>query len=397
MTQPAQPAKAATSIDRELDSLLEGQLASGARNAVARIEAPPAGFAWEHAAGVAREDTGEAMTPNHRFHTASVSKSMTALLVVQLAEEGILGPEGVDARYVEFEVFPDDIQERLLTRRGQPALAAVTLRHMLSHTSGFRDAFVDDGSRTSKETGRPAPGSIIGNDATRTFTAAWSPWLPEGDSAEERGVINYYLSQPDMSEALSEPGTAFHYSDTAFVLLALLVERVTGESYHANLRDRILAPCDLRDSYLAYRDDPSLGPRRQPEADVHAYGIPMLSSGKNLSFDWGGGGLVTTAGDLVRFQRALAEHRLPGSNRILRRMTAWTRPAGLAGLRTGVGLGLFRTRYPGGELWGHSGAWGAKMDCDQAAGIYFAGTVNQAGAAAGWHHSLIARVAEHVQ
>ena len=123
----------------------------------------------------------------------------------------------------------------------------------------------------------------------------------------------------------------------------------------------------------------------------------MLSSGKNLSFDWGGGGLVTTAGDLVRFQRALAEHRLPGSSRILPRMTAWTRPAGLAGLRTGVGLGLFRTRYPGGELWGHSGAWGAKMDCEQAAGIYFAGTVNQASAAAGWHHPLMARVAEYVQ
>ncbi len=397
MTQPAQPANAATSIDRELDSLLEGQFASGARNAVARIEAPAAGFAWEHAAGVAREDTGEAMTPKHRFHTASVSKSMTALLVVQLAEEGVLGAEGVDTHYVEFGVFPDDVQERLLTRGGQPAFSGVTLRHMLSHTSGFRDAFVDDGSRTSRETGRPAPGSIIGSDATRNFTAAWSPWLPEGDSAEERGVINHYLSQPGMSEALSEPGTAFHYSDTAFVLLTLLVERVTGKSYHANLRDRILAPCDLRDSYLAYRDDPPLGPRRQPESDVHAYGIPMLSSGKNLSFDWGGGGLVTTAGDLVRFQRALAEQRLPGSNRILPRMTAWTRPAGLAGLRTGVGLGLFRTRYPGGELWGHSGAWGAKMDCDQAAGIYFAGTVNQAGAAAGWHHPLMARVAEHVQ
>lgn len=382
-------------IEEKLDSLLESQLTSGAESAVARIEAPAEGFVYEHAVGIARTDTGEAMTTDHRFHTASVSKSMTALLVVQLADEGALGPEGVDARYVEFGVFPDEVQERLLTRGGQSVFANVTLRHMLSHTSGFRDAFVDDGSRTSKELGRPAPGSIIGSDASRNFTAAWSPWLPDGDTTEERGVINFYLSQPDMAEALSEPGTAFHYSDTAFVLLALLVERVTGESYHANLRDRILTPCDLRDSYLAYRDDPPLGPRRQPESDVHAFGIPMLSSGKDLSFDWGGGGLVTTARDLVRFQRALAEHRPPSSSRILSDMTAWTRPAGLAEPRTGVGLGLFRTRYPGGELWGHSGAWGAKMDCDQAAGIYFAGTVNQAGAPSGWHHPMIARVAEH--
>ena len=382
-------------IEDELDSLLEGQLSSGAESAVARIEMPEEGFVYEHAVGTARADTGEAMTPDHRFHTASVSKSMTALLVVQLADEGALGPEGVDARYVEFEVFPDEIQGRLLTRRGRPAFADVTLRHMLTHTSGFRDAFVDDGSQTSSELGRPAPGSIIGSDATRNFTTQWSPWLPGGDTVAVQGVINYYLSQPGLAEALSEPGSAFHYSDTAFVLLALLVERVTGESYHSNLRDRILTPCDLRDSYLAYRDDPPLGPRRQPESDVHAFGIPMLSSGKNLSFDWGGGGLVTTAADLLHFQRALAEDRLTGSRAILRDMTSWTRPEGLTGLRTGVGLGVFRTRYAGGELWGHSGAWGAKMDCDQAAGIYFAGTVNQAGAPGGWHHPLMARVAEH--
>jgi len=123
----------------------------------------------------------------------------------------------------------------------------------------------------------------------------------------------------------------------------------------------------------------------------------MLSSGKNLSFDWGGGGLVTTARDLVRFQRALAEDTLPGGRRIQSSMTAWTRPAGLAEPRTGVGLGLFRTRYPAGELQGHSGAWGAKMDHDPAAGIYFAGTVNHTGAASGWHHPFIATVAEHIR
>ena len=322
---------------------------------------------------------------------------MTALLVLQLAEEGALGRAGVDARYVEFEVFPDEVQERLLTRGGRPAFAGVTLRHMLSHTSGFRDAFVDDGSRTSADAGGAAPGSIIGSNATRDMTVAWSPWLPDGDAENERGVINYYLSQPGMSEALFEPGSAFHYSDTAFVLLALLVERVTGESYHANLRDRIIEPCGLGDTYLAYRDDPPLGPRRQPESDVHARGTAVLSSGGNLSFDWGGGGLVTTAGDLVLFLRALMDGKLYGSDRTLRDMTAWQQPPGLAPRRTGVGLGLFRTAYPAGELWGHSGAWGAKMDHDPAAGIHFAGTVNRTDAAADWHHALIAAVAENIR
>ncbi|MYB19824.1 MAG: beta-lactamase family protein [Holophagales bacterium] len=397
MTQKVPATNASSSLERELDSLLEGQLAAGARNAVARIEAPAAGFAYEHAVGVARDDTGEAMTPRHRFHTASVSKSMTALLVLQLAEEGALGRAGVDARYVEFEVFPDEVQERLLTRGGRPAFAGVTLRHMLSHTSGFRDAFVDDGSRTSADAGGAAPGSIIGSNATRDMTVAWSPWLPDGDAENERGVINYYLSQPGMSEALFEPGSAFHYSDTAFVLLALLVERVTGESYHANLRDRIIEPCGLGDTYLAYRDDPPLGPRRQPESDVHARGTAVLSSGGNLSFDWGGGGLVTTAGDLVLFLRALMDRKLYGSDPTLRDMTAWQQPPGLAPRRTGVGLGLFRTGYQAGELWGHSGAWGAKMDHDPAAGIYFAGTVNRTDAATGWHHALIATVAEHIR
>lgn len=354
---------------------------------VVRMEALDGTKVAESAAGVARPDSSEAMLPSHRAHIASVAKTFTAVLVMQLAEEGVLGEDGIDMPYAEFGVLPQDIVRRLHRMDGVSHGEKITPRQLLTHTSGIRDAMVDD----ARQCGGPAPGSLIGSLLAPGGNPgrSWIAWNPQREDDAASGVINFFIHSGISDAPLSLPGERFHYSDTGFVLLGMLVESVTGMPLHKALRSRIFGPLGLADTYLAYREDPSLGPARQPEAEVYAGQTPLLTTGVNLSFDWAGGGLVATMADLAAFMRGLASGQLFSDARTWTEMTRWIRPDGLEGLRTGVGLGLFRTSCAGIDLWGHSGAWGTKMEFDPESGLIFVGTTNQVFMPNDWHHRFV--------
>jgi D-alanyl-D-alanine carboxypeptidase len=327
------------------------------------------------------------MSTTTPIHVASVAKTYTATLVLQLAEAGRLGPAGIDASLADFGVLPAAILERLHHAGGVSQASRITLRQLLTHTSGIRDAMVDD----ALQCGGPAPGSLIGRllSPGGNPAKAWVPWNPQRPEDADAGVINYFLASGIADHPLGEPGAGFHYSDTGYVLLGLLVEKLAGRPLHAVLRADICDVLGLAGTYLAYRDDPPLDAQRAPEAEVYAGDMPALTSGVSLSFDWGGGGIVSTPADLAAFLRALTQGRLFGSRATLEAMTNWTVPAGLDGSRTGVGLGLFRTACGGFELWGHSGAWGTKMVVEPKTGVIFTGTTNQARSPADWHHPFV--------
>ena len=362
--------------------------------AVVRVETADGRLIFEGAAGIARPDTGAAMTPTTPIHIASVAKTFTATLVLQLAEEGRLGPRGIDTAFAEFGVFPLEVLARLHRRDGVSHSERITLRQLLTHTAGIRDAMVDDADHC----GGPAPGSLIGGMLAPdgNLTRAWVPWDATRPEEASAGVVNFFIGRGIADQPMCLPGEGFHYSDTGFVLLGLLIERLEARALHASLRARVMDPIGLNSTYLAYRDDPALGANRAPEAEVYAGALPALSSGVNLSFDWAGGGLVSTAADLATFLRALLGGRLFQLDTTLAQMTQWIRPAGLDDSRTGVGLGLFRTRCDGAELWGHSGAWGTKLAFEPCSRLVFAGTTNQARSRNDWHHPFILRAARQL-
>ena len=357
-------------------------------NVLARIERGDGALVFSGAAGVARADHDERLTSTHRFHVASIAKTMTATLLLRQLECGAFGPQGLDAPLAAFDVLPPESMDRLWRDRGGSRSREITLRHLLTHTAGLRDAMVDDATTLDG----PAPGSLIGRmmapgaDASR----AWVPWDGARPHAQDAGVVNFFINSGIADAPLALPGERFHYSDTGFVLLGLLLERVTGLPLHRQMREEIFDPLGLEDTYLAYRDDPrGLGPGRWPEADCWAGQVPCLSAGVNLSFDWAGGGVVSSARSLISFLRALLGGRLFSKPATLASMLDWQVPPGLARPRTGVGLGIFRTESSCGPLVGHSGAWGGKLfysrDCD----LYFAGTTNQSASAPDWHWSLL--------
>lgn len=365
---------------------LLGELAAhdAVRSAVVRLERADGGLIWTGAAGVSRADTAAPMTPESRFHVASVTKTLTAALILQLAEEGALGEAGLETPLAQTGAFSPETVARLHPMGADE----LTLRRLLTHTGGLRDAMVDD----AEVLGGPAPQSLVGRMfRTGDVSRRWDPWDPAHPDDPEAGVINYFLNAWIAAAPLFAPGSAFHYSDTGYMILGVVAERLGGAPLHRLFRRRLFEPLGMHRTYLAYRDDPAdLGPARRPESDPCAGDLALLSADVSLSFDWAGGGVVSTAEDLALFLRGTLSGRLFTSKASLEAMTEVIAPDGLAPPRTGVGLGLLQVAHPGGVLIGHSGAWGARMFQDVETGVVLTGTINQSQGLDTWHWPFIA-------
>ena len=336
--------QARSNLDQALARLFAGEGISegpGIKNAVLRVEAPAFGFVHEAALGRANADSDAPMTTAHQFHLASVAKTMTATLLLQLWEEGALGPDGLDTTLAELALFDDAIVERLHRLGGVTYGKTITVRHLLTHTSGIKDAVVDDAAGTAHDYGGPAPGSYGArirqgipqhqacladrhcNVAELVTSKEWTMWDPARPHDREAGVINWFLASGTAAAALAPPGDAFHYSDTGYVILGLLTEKLSGKSLHRQWRERIFDPLGMDKSYLAYARDPDPGPWIHDVCDFYLGNFPYVTSGINLSFDRGGGGVVSTVADVLRFLRALMEGRLFRKAETLAAMLQW--------------------------------------------------------------------------
>jgi D-alanyl-D-alanine carboxypeptidase len=257
----------------------------------------------------------------------------------------------------------------------------------------------DDASGTADQLGRPAPDSVMANfwrsarglaagDRSNEFALhRWVPWDPSAVDDPMAGMLNRFVATGTAATPVAAPGERFHYSDTAYVLLGVLVELATARRFAELQRERISDPLGLTHTSLAYHD--AAGPDglgvtsgRAPcdgvgVMDVWLGDIALLSAGLDLSFDWGGGGQVSTVADLCRFLRGLLAGELFDDPATTKAATTWTRPAQLPPQRVGVGLGLFHWQAGSHELVGHAGAWGVRVFHDPVSGAFVAGTVGQ--------------------
>ncbi|TDQ46101.1 serine hydrolase domain-containing protein [Actinorugispora endophytica] len=171
---------------------------------------------WVGSAGVRK--LGETAEPhrNGLFRVASTTKTFVATLVLQLVAEGRIGL--------------DDTVAGHLTRFGLDR--RVTVRMLLQHTSGVHNF-----------TGEPGPDGVHGQGLP-AWGKEWVDTRLRAYRPEE--LVEFALSKP----ARFEPGTAFSYSNTNYVLAALLVGELTGRPYGEEMRRRILEPLGLRDTVV---------------------------------------------------------------------------------------------------------------------------------------------------
>jgi len=285
----------------ELQRALDAVVRSGAPGAIVLVRDDR--HAVRLASGLGNLVTRRPMRAGDRVRVGSVTKTFVATVVLQLAAEGRLG-------------LDDPIERRLPGL--VPGGAVITIRQLLSHTSGLPD-YADDVFVRG-----------LFDDPRRT----WAP----------RELISRATTHPP----LFAPGAGFAYSSTGYIALGLIVEAATGRPLADEVRRRIVAPLHLRATSL------DAGPRiagRHEHGYTRYHGArkPLDISDIGQSFAWAAGALVSTADDLARFYRALLGGRL-----LPPRLLAAMRPAlPFDGQRWG--LGLVETPHGCGPSWGHGG------------------------------------------
>lgn len=206
-------------------------------------------------AGLADLERGVPLTPASIIEAGSVSKQVTAAAVLLLALDGRLDLDADVRRW-----FPE------LPAYERP----VTVRHLLTHTSGLRDW-----------------GSIVQLEG----------WARGARAHTNAHVVQVAARQRALNYA---PGDAYSYTNTGYNLLAELVQRVSGRSLADFTRERLFAPLGMTST--SWRDDH----RRVVPGRALAYmGGPTVRLSMPDESAYGNGGLLTTAGDLLRWVDAI--------------------------------------------------------------------------------------------
>jgi CubicO group peptidase (beta-lactamase class C family) len=188
------------------------------------------------------------------------------------------------------------------------------------------------------------------------------------------GLLNFYLSGMNRT-ALFPPGEEFAYTDTNYLVLGLVIEKVTGNSLHSELRRRIFDPLKMGRTYMSYATDPSAGGYQKKLSELWALGLPIVKLGVNRSMMWSDAGIVSTVDDLNTFIRALAAGRLFKDESTLETML--TLPAGE---KKGYGRGIGVDRTTDDMILFHGGGAASLMIYQVQADISFITTMNDASA-----------------
>jgi D-alanyl-D-alanine carboxypeptidase len=268
---------------------------------------------WAGSAGVRELDDGGKVPTNGRFRAGSITKTFVSTVVLQLVDEGKVSlDEPIGSYLPEYGIDP-----------------RITVRMLLRHTSGLFNY-----TGEPDEPGIPLSGSEYVENRFYEYT-------PDE-------LIAVSLSKP----LRFEPDTAYSYSNTNYILLGQLIERLTGTPYAIQVGKRVLGPLHLRETvlpgewtglprphahgYLAYRED----------GRFHVVDITRLSP------TWAGsaGEIISTTRDLDRFVSALLAGKLLPAN-LLAEMTTPSQHAPY-----GLGLEIMDLGPTcGGVYFGHTG------------------------------------------
>ncbi|HEY6830536.1 MAG TPA: serine hydrolase domain-containing protein [Gemmatimonadaceae bacterium] len=259
---------------------------------------------YERGYGMANLETGTPITPASIFHVASVSKQFTAMSIMLLAKDGKLS-------------IDDDIRKYL------PEIPSygttITIRHLLTHTSGLRDQW-----------------ELIGLARGRF----------EEDRITEADVMDIVPRQTALNFT---PGSEYLYSNTGFTLLGVIVKRVSGKSLRDFADERIFKPLAMTNTH--FHDDYTMLVPGRTSAYVMRGGNWHVSI---PNYDtYGATSLFTTVGDLLKWETNL-DNPTVGDRALIASMETKTPLTG--GDTSNYGFGLVVDRYRGALAIGHNGA-----------------------------------------
>ncbi|MCP2337006.1 serine hydrolase domain-containing protein [Actinomadura rupiterrae] len=308
------PAKLQATLDATHEAGMPG-LSSAARDGET---------SWQGSSGVADTAAGRPVRPDMRQRVGGITKTFVATAVLQQVDQGRVHLDDPVGGYL-----PDLVPGQ----RGRQ----VTVRMLLNHTSGIGDympaAFpsLDDPSAASIDANRY-------RHLTPQQLVAW------GLGAKPAG----------------DPGQTWSYSNTDYVILGLLLEKVTGQRASDYITDNVIRRSGLRHTFFP-NDAAIRAPHPKMYESLHGVlTTPRDYSEYDMSWAFASASLVSTPDDLNHFYRDLLTGKLTSKNALAEMQK--TVPVKDAGGRTVLdyGLGVYALNLPCGRFWGHDGTvWGA--------------------------------------
>ncbi|MFD3413604.1 serine hydrolase domain-containing protein [Streptomyces cyaneofuscatus] len=288
---------------------LESAMADGAPGAMARYVGPDG--ARGRAVGVRDRESGTAMDTRARFRIGSVSKTFSSVVLLQLVEENRLKLDAPVSTYLE-GLLPDD---------------RITVRHLLTHRSGladYTDAMFNE--------------TVPGFEAVRNRVFSYQE------------LVDLSLAEP----RTTEPGAAYAYSNTNFVVVGMLIEKLTGRPVADAYQRRIIKPLGLRATAYVHPDTRIKGTHVRGYLHPDEAGAPLVdSTEQTVSWAQSAGAVISSPADLNTFTSALMRGRLL-SPATLEAMTTVTPTDGTNTRFYGLGLRRYDLSC-GTRVYGHTG------------------------------------------
>ena len=266
------------------------------------------------AVGKGNLETGEAPPLDGEVRIGSISKTFTAVVTMQLVQEGKI-------------TFDEPIETYLpgLIRGEGIDGSKITVRQLLQHTSGL-----------------PEYSDQIGLD---------DPFANRDKYYSARDTLDLALSKP----AAFEPGSQFKYTNTNYIVLSLLAEKVTHRPLAEQITKRIIEPLGLTHTYLP-------GPGEENIRGTHPHAYTRNNQGQleditrqDPSAAGGAGAMISTPSELTKFLQAAFNGTLLNQDSITE-MKKTVEAGDLIGVPgSGYGLGIFSLPLSCGTAWGHSG------------------------------------------
>jgi len=257
---------------------------------------------FEKGYGSADLATGRPLTPQSRVYMASVSKQVTAMALLLLAEDGRLKLDDPVRKFIP--ELP-------------PYTEKITIAQLLNHTSGLRDYFI--------------LGALSGFGQDHVYT--------------EDDVLNLLSRQGGLN---FEPGSEFLYSNSGYVLASIIVKRVSGKRLDDFARERIFAPLGM-DSSRFQHDHTAPIPEKASGYAPRGEGWAEANSYLDVTGD---GGLYSTVSDMLKWLSNLDQGAVGARAVSLMRASARLND----GSSSGYGMGLSTAGYRGLEVVEHGGA-----------------------------------------
>jgi D-alanyl-D-alanine carboxypeptidase len=224
---------------------------------------------------IAEGETGEIQAnPKQSNHMASVGKLFTATVIGMLHDKGQLNFEEKISKYLD-----EDLLNELHIYKGKNYSGAISIKHLLTQTSGLNDVF------------SPLFKKMIKNPNLEMTAREALEW----------GKANL--------KPVGKPGQRHLYTDTNYYLLGIIIENITKKPFHRAVNEMIFQPLRMENAYINGFSEPKRK-AQYPPAHIYLYNINFIENKRIAQIDYAGGGVVAPLSEFLVFMKALVNHQL---------------------------------------------------------------------------------------